>query len=201
MEREKLKVASQPHVHDLKFEEGEPLTLRAARRGAPGDRARAHAGLPRHAHRRPRSPTTACASRSSSCATRRRTWTPVEDKPRAGRHGDACSSRRPKTTGEIPGGAASTRSCSASGQAIPGIEELIMELTPGETTERPVKWPDDFPDEAQRGKTKTVRVDAAGREAESRCPRSTTRSRARSATSIRSTRCTTAVRKDLEEHA
>ena len=37
------------------------------------------------------------------------------------------------------------------GQAIPGIEELIMEARPGETVERPVKWPDDFPDEAQRG--------------------------------------------------
>ena len=27
MEREKLDVAAQPHVHDLKFEEGEPLTF------------------------------------------------------------------------------------------------------------------------------------------------------------------------------
>jgi trigger factor len=33
-----------------------------------------------------------------------------------------------------------------------------METAPGQTVERPVKWPDDFPDEAQRGKTKTVRV-------------------------------------------
>jgi trigger factor len=45
-----------------------------------------------------------------------------------------------------------------SGQAIPGIEELIMELSSGETIERPVRWPDDFPDEAQRGTSKTVRV-------------------------------------------
>jgi trigger factor len=44
------------------------------------------------------------------------------------------------------------------GQAIPGIEELIMEAAPGETVERPVKWPEDFPDEAQRGQTKTARV-------------------------------------------
>ena len=88
-----------------------------------------------------------------------------------------------------------------SGQAIAGVEELIMELKPGETVERSVRWPDDFPDEAQRGKTKPVRVDAARREAESRCPRSTTRSRAKSATSSRSTRSTATVRKDLEEHA
>jgi trigger factor len=33
-----------------------------------------------------------------------------------------------------------------------------MELTPGATVERPVKWPEDFPDETQRGQTKTVRV-------------------------------------------
>jgi trigger factor len=44
------------------------------------------------------------------------------------------------------------------GQAIQAIEELIMEASPGGTVERPVKWPDDFPDEAQRGKVKTVRV-------------------------------------------
>jgi trigger factor len=44
------------------------------------------------------------------------------------------------------------------GQAIPGIEELIMEAKPGQTVERPVKWPDDFPDETQRGKTKLVRA-------------------------------------------
>ena len=44
------------------------------------------------------------------------------------------------------------------GQAIPGIEELIMEAAPGETVERPVKWPDDFPDESQRGVSKLTRV-------------------------------------------
>jgi len=33
-----------------------------------------------------------------------------------------------------------------------------MEAEPGQTVERPVKWPDDFPDEAQRGQTKLTRV-------------------------------------------
>ena len=45
-----------------------------------------------------------------------------------------------------------------AGQAIAPIEEVVMELMPGETVERAVKWPDDFPDEAQRGKSKTVRA-------------------------------------------
>ncbi len=34
-----------------------------------------------------------------------------------------------------------------------------METRPGHTTERPVKWPEEFPDEAQRGQTKMVRVE------------------------------------------
>jgi trigger factor len=46
-----------------------------------------------------------------------------------------------------------------SGQAIAGIEEIIMETAPGSAVERAVRWPDDFPDEAQRGKTKRVHVE------------------------------------------
>jgi trigger factor len=45
-----------------------------------------------------------------------------------------------------------------AGQAIPGIEELVMSAVPGETVERPVKWPEDFPDESERGQIKTVRI-------------------------------------------
>jgi trigger factor len=60
-------------------------------------------------------------------------------------------------SGEIPEGK-EYRIVLGSGQAIPGIEELIMELTPGASAERSVRWPDDFPDEAQRGRTKEVRV-------------------------------------------
>ena len=33
-----------------------------------------------------------------------------------------------------------------------------MEAAPGETVQRPVRWPEDFPEEAQRGQTKTVRI-------------------------------------------
>jgi trigger factor len=60
-------------------------------------------------------------------------------------------------TGAIPEGR-EYRITLGSGQAIPGIEELIMEAEPGQTVERPVRWPEDFPDEAQRGQTKLTRV-------------------------------------------
>ncbi len=60
-------------------------------------------------------------------------------------------------TGALPEGK-EYRIVVGSGQAIPAIEELIMSTDAGATQEGPVKWPEDFPDEAQRGKTKTVRV-------------------------------------------
>ena len=46
-----LKIAAQPHVHDLKFEAGADLHLRAALRGAPRGGPRPRGGLHRHAHR------------------------------------------------------------------------------------------------------------------------------------------------------
>ena len=86
----------------------------------------------------------------------RATWSPVDGRPGPRRHGhgraldadDTGTLQEDKEYRLVLGG----------GQAIAGIEEIIMEATPGETVERPVKWPDDFPDEAQRGKTKPVRV-------------------------------------------
>jgi trigger factor len=44
------------------------------------------------------------------------------------------------------------------GHAIPGVEQLIIDTPIGGTLERPVQWPEDFPDESQRGVTKTVKV-------------------------------------------
>jgi len=87
----------------------------------------------------------------------RAAWTPVEDKPMPG---DQVTVNL--ATAE-DGGAMSEgkeyRLVIGEGQAIPAIEELILEAKPGQTIERPVKWPDDFPDEAQRGRTKPVRVE------------------------------------------
>ena len=74
------------------------------------------------------------------------TWSPVEDKPMPG---DMV--RVQLSTAEESGDFPEPREYPlvlGSGQAIPGVEELIMELKPGESAERAVRWPDDFPDEA-----------------------------------------------------
>lgn len=45
-----------------------------------------------------------------------------------------------------------------SGQAIPDLEQQIMEFNPGETRDTTVRYPADFPDEAKRGQSRSVRV-------------------------------------------
>ena len=155
MDREKLKVASQPHVHDLKFEDGQPLSFELHVEIRPDVELARTQGF---RVTRPQPPVTDDSVREQieQIRDQKATWTPVEDKPRRATW-CACSSRRPTRTANSPR-RASIRSCSAAGQAIPGVEELIMEITPGETPKQSVRWPDDFPDEAQRGKTKPVRV-------------------------------------------
>jgi len=44
------------------------------------------------------------------------------------------------------------------GRAIPDLEERIMELTPGQSRDATVHFPNDFADEAKRGQTRDIRV-------------------------------------------
>ncbi|MFL5402260.1 MAG: trigger factor [Gemmatimonadales bacterium] len=43
-------------------------------------------------------------------------------------------------------------------QAIPELEERIMQLVPGETSEAEVRFPEDHPDESRRGQSRRVRI-------------------------------------------
>jgi trigger factor len=83
-------------------------------------------------------------------------WTPVDEKPAPGDMVRVQLATADES-GEFPE-AREYPLVLGNSQAIPGVEELIMELKAGETAERAVRWPEDFPDEAERGKTKPVRV-------------------------------------------
>lgn len=155
LERENLKVAAQPHIHDLKFNEGEPLTFDLH------VEVRPEIDLTRvNGFRVTRSERTVSDENVremlEQMREQRATWTPVEERPNEGdlvtvqlsTTDDAGAMSEPQEYKIVLG----------SGSAIPGIEELIMETAPGAEAERAVRWPDDFPDEAQRGKTKMVRL-------------------------------------------
>jgi trigger factor len=155
VEKESIKVAAQPHVHDLKFEEGKPLTFELHLEVRPTvELARTHG----FKIQRPALSVTddQLNQQLEQIRDEKATWTPADEKPKPG---DMVNVQI--ATAAAGGEAAEGKSYPlvlGAGQAIPGIEELIMELTPGGTVERGVRWPEDFPDEAQRGQTKTVRV-------------------------------------------
>lgn len=154
IEKQDLKVASQPHVHDVKFEEGKPLTFElhfelrptVALARTSGFRVTRRNSIVTDEHVR---------DQIESLRDQRAAWAPVDGKPAPG---DMVNVEISTGGDETAGEARSYPLVLGTGQAIPGIEELIMEALPGETLERPVKWPDDFPDESERGQTKTVKV-------------------------------------------
>ncbi|MGE5750492.1 MAG: trigger factor, partial [Gemmatimonas sp.] len=154
IEKADLKVASQPHVHDVKFEEGQPLTFELHFEVRPTLELARTAGF-RVPKRNAVVTDENVRDQIETIRDQRAAWTPVEEKPMPGDMVNVeISTGDEATSGE----ARSYPLVLGAGQAIPGIEELIMEASPGQTVERPVKWPDDFPDEAQRGQTKTVKV-------------------------------------------
>jgi trigger factor len=154
IEKQDLKVASQPHVHDVKFEDGKPLTFELHFEIRPDLELARTAGF-RVTKRKAMVTQENVRDQIESIRDQRAAWAPVEGKPLPGDMVNVEISTGDDTTG---GEARSYPLVLGAGQAIAGIEELIMEAAPGETVERPVKWPDDFPDESQRGQTKTVKV-------------------------------------------
>jgi trigger factor len=155
MTREQFKVASQPHVHDLKFEEEGPLSFELHVEIRPQLELARTQGFRVTRTQNPVAEENV-RDQVEHMREQKASWTPTDEKPSPG---DMV--RVQLTTADDSGAFPEAREYPlvlGSGQAIAGVEELIMELAPGETAERPVRWPEDFPDEAQRGKTKTVRV-------------------------------------------
>lgn len=153
-----VKLAAQPHVHDVNFKEGEPLTFELHLEVHPTVELPRTQGFRVTRTERPVTDD-AVQEQIDSLREQRANWAPIEDKP-AEHDMVTVMLATADDDGKIPDGR-EYRLVLGGGQAIPGIEELIMTLKPGETAERPVKWPDDFPDEAQRSKTKLVRVTLA----------------------------------------
>lgn len=155
IEREGLKLATQPHVHDLKFEPGQPLEFELHCEVRPELSLDKIDGF--DITRRETVVTDELVEEQiEKIREQKGDWAPVTEKAAPGDMVTVLLSTA-DADGTLPEGK-EYRLTLGGGQAIAGIEELIMEAAPGETVERPVRWPDDFPDEAQRGSTKSVRV-------------------------------------------
>lgn len=155
VEREGLKLAAQPHVHDLKAEPGQALEFELHCEVRPELTLEKLEGFT-VTRRDSVVSDDLVEEQIEKIREQKADWAPVEDKPAPGDMVTVMLSTA-DADGSLPEGK-EYRLVLGGGQAIAGIEELIMETAPGGTTERQVRWPEDFPDESQRGATKLVRV-------------------------------------------
>ena len=153
--REKLKVAATPHLHDVRYDEGKPLVFELHVEVRPEIKLDRVQGF-RVAKPAGDVSEDSVREQLDQMRDQRANWAPVEGKPAPGDMVTLLLATADED-GTLPDGK-EYRIVLGAGQAIPGIEELVMRMTPGETMEDNVRWPEDFPDESQRGKTKPVRV-------------------------------------------
>jgi trigger factor len=155
LEQEKIKPIADPHIHNLKWEEGAPITFELHVEVKPDLKLERLGGFKL---KRTVAPVTAeqAEAQLQTLREQRAPWTPVAgEKPKpkdlvritiAQREGGEIKDPQPYefALGE--------------GRAIPDVEERIMGLLPEETVDATVRFPDDFPEEAKRGQSREVRI-------------------------------------------
>lgn len=153
--KEQLELVTQPHAHDVKFGEDDGLSFELHCEVRPELKLEKLSGF---RVMRPSDQVTEeqVTEQMDRMREQRGTWAPVEGKAN---EGDlvTVTLATAEDDGSMPEGK-EYRLVMGAGQAIPAIEELVMTMAQGETVERTVKWPEDFPDESQRGKAKPVRA-------------------------------------------
>ena len=153
--QEELKPIADPHIHNLKWEEGAPVTFefhvelkpelklerlgkfKLTRKVASITAAQVESQL--HAMREQRAP-----------------WTPVAgEKPKPKDLVDVTIATRENGEVKDP---QPYQFVLGEGRAIPDVEERIMALLPGESVDATVRFPDDFAEEAKRGQTRDIHL-------------------------------------------
>ena len=155
LKEQNLELVTQPHAHDVKFGEDDGLSFELHCEVRPELKLDKLGG---HRIMRPADQVTdeQVQEQLDQMRDQRAAWSPVEGKPLEGDLVTVMLATA-EDDGAMPEGK-EYRIVIGAGQAIPAIEEVLMTLNQGEETEKPVKWPEDFPDESQRGKTKLVRA-------------------------------------------
>ena len=150
-----LKPIAEPHIHELKFEEGKPLEFEFHVEVRPDVKLSRTGGFT--IQRKVAEVTEHdIEERMRDLRERKATWLPVEGtKPSPGNlvrlevapiEGGQAGPSQPYTI------------VLGEGRTLPEIEEAVMGLVPGETGDCTVRFPDDHPDESKRGQTRQVRI-------------------------------------------
>jgi trigger factor len=155
LEQEPLKPIADPHIHDLKWEEGAPVTFTFHVEVKPEITLSRLGGF---TLRRQLAAVTAAQVQEQldSLREQKAPWAPVsgeQPKPKDLVHvtiaqRDGADAKDPQPYHFVLG----------EGRAIPEVEERVMAMAPGDTVDVTVRFPDDFPEEAKRGQTRDIRL-------------------------------------------
>jgi len=152
---ESLKPITDPSIRNLKFEDGSPIEFELHVEVRP-ELTLARVGGFKVERREAVVPESAVDEQLARLQEQKATWIPVEgEKPSPGQM--VRVEVAPIENG-VAGAAQPHDLVLGDNQTIPELEERIMSLLPGESTESEVRFPDDHPDESRRGKTRQVRI-------------------------------------------
>jgi trigger factor len=152
---ESLKPITDPAIRNLKFEEGSPIEFELHVEVRPELKLERIGGFKLERRVAP-VPDSAVAEQLARIQEHKAAWIPVEGtKPTPGQMVRV-------EVAPIENGVAGTSQphdlVLGDNQAIPELEEQIMSLLPGQTTEAEVRFPDDHPEESRRGQSRRVRI-------------------------------------------
>lgn len=152
---EPLKPIAEPHIHNLKFEEGGPIEFEFHVEVKP-DVVLERMGGYKLVRRVAPVTDQDVEARLHELQEQKASWIPVEgEKPRPGQ---LVRIEVVNLDAETPGPGQPYSMIVGEGRALPDVEERVMTLLPGETLDTEVRFPDDHPDESRRGQTRRVRI-------------------------------------------
>lgn len=152
---ESLKPIAEPHIHILKFEDGQDLEFEFHVEVRPDVALKRTGGFKVERKVQPVS-AEQVEERLRDLQERKASWLPVEgEKPSPGQ---MVRMEVAPLEGETAGASQPYTMVLGEGRAIPDVEEKVMTLVPGQTVDAEVRFPDDHPDESKRGTTRRVRI-------------------------------------------
>ncbi len=156
VEQEGLKPIADPQVKDLKFEDNAPVTFELLVAVKP-ELALDRIGGFKLTRRIPKVTDSMVEMQLDDLRRQRAPWVPTEGaKPQRGQL--VSITVTPLEQGE-PQEAKQYQIVLGEGQALPDVEDRVMQMVPGETLDTTVRFPDDFPDETKQGQLRSVRLE------------------------------------------
>jgi trigger factor len=152
---ESLKPINQPSISNLKFEEGSPIEFELHVEVRPELKLQRVNNFKLERRVAPVTDT-AVDQQLASIQEQKAAWIPVDGASPA--PGQMVRVEVATLEDGVPGPSQPHDLVLGENQTIPELEERIMSLRPGESTDTEVRFPDDHPDESRRGQTRQLRV-------------------------------------------